>query len=30
MGGSRYDEKRIYISVNPGDKHQSHPDNSDN
>lgn len=30
MGGSRYDEKRIYISVKPGDKHSSHPDNSDN
>ena len=22
MGGSRYDEKRIHISVKPGDKHK--------
>ena len=29
MVGSRYDEKRIYISVKPGDKHHSHPDNSE-
>ena len=29
MSGSRYDEKRIYISVKPGDKHQSHPDNKE-
>jgi len=30
MSGSRYDEKRIYISVKSGDKHHSDPDNSDN
>ena len=30
MVGSRYDEKRICISVKPGDKHQSHPDNAEN
>lgn len=29
MSGSRYDEKRIYISVKPGDKHHSHPDNAE-
>ena len=29
MVGSRYDEKRICISVKPGDKHQSHPDNAE-
>ena len=26
MSGSRYDEERIYISVKPGDKHQSYQD----
>jgi len=29
MVGSRYDEKRIYISVKPGDKHRNHPDNAE-
>ena len=29
MVGSRYDEKRIYISVKSGDKHHSHPDNAE-
>lgn len=29
MSGSRYDAKRIYISVKTGDKHYSHPDNAE-
>jgi hypothetical protein len=29
MSGSRYDEERIHISVKPGDKHHSHPDNQE-
>mgnify|MGYP003343983236 CR=1 FL=1 len=27
---SRYSEHRVYIRVEPGDKHSSHPDNQEN
>ncbi len=30
LSESRYSPHRIYITVSPGDKHHSHPDNQEN